>query len=88
MKNVYLILFTILIATVSTNAQRFSDPLFPEKGSSTLTIATGIPYVIGAEFSYGITDKICLGGVYANTTLSSVYGVRFRAAILERGDFE
>ena len=55
-----------------------SDHLFPSKGKSMLTMATGIPYIGIAEYAYGFSDRFSMGLMYGKTPELDGYGFRVR----------
>ena len=62
------------------------DHLFPAHGNSMVTIATGIPYVAAAEYSYGFSDRFSVGVMAAAAPPASAYGIRLRWLISENNN--
>ena len=55
------------------------DYLFPRKGKSITTLATGIPFIGIAEYCYGITNRFSVGVIAgARGNSAPGYGLRFR----------
>ena len=68
-------------------AAKFSDPVFPKKGTSTVTLATGIPFLGAIEYNYAINQRMNIGAIYANTSVWEGYGIRFKSVLLKKDAF-
>jgi hypothetical protein len=59
------------------------DYLMQKKGSSTIGLYSGIPYVGITEYSYGISRHFALGVLYGYTPVVVGYGLRIKVLIAE-----
>jgi hypothetical protein len=59
------------------------DVLFPQPGSVSATVATGIPYVAIGEVSYGVTERFAVGVMGGVTPITYGIGLRARGIVAE-----
>lgn len=84
MKN-FLILFLLSAGSIlKAQESGMPDYLFPEKGKSSISFYSGIPYVVIAEFSYGFSEKFSLGLVAGTTPKVPGIGLRLKAVLFEQ----
>jgi hypothetical protein len=61
--------------------QAVSDPFLPGPGRVSLAVATGVPFWVMSEVSFGIGDHAALGLLAGATPLVSGFGLRPRGAL-------
>ncbi|MCR9285762.1 MAG: hypothetical protein NXI23_00075 [Bacteroidetes bacterium] len=81
-----IILFSFYSVSAQLKPELTDDSLFPGKGKSMFTLATGIPYVGIAEYAFGFSDKFAVGLIYGQTPVTAGYGLRLRAILFQRKD--
>ena len=82
------LIIVILLVSIKNNNSQLKlvdehDHLFSKGGKSMVTLATGIPYIGIAEYSYGFSDKFSAGVIVGTTPVVPGYGVRFRGVIYQ-----
>lgn len=82
----FLVIIALCIVS-KLNAQiHQNDHLFLFKGSTSVTIGTGIPYIGIGEVAYGVTAGFTVGAIFGVTPLVEGYGIRVRGLIYENDD--
>ena len=74
---------SLQMTAMSLNAQEptaFNDHLFVEKGKSTISVATGVPFVVAAEYAHGFSKKFSAGLLFGKIPIPGAqgFGVRLR----------
>lgn len=59
------------------------DYLMPKKGTSMLSLNSGIPYVAIGEYAYGITNRFAIGIIIGHTSVLPGYGIRIKTIIAQ-----
>ena len=77
-------LFTTLCLSQPVTFHR--DHLFPLKGNTMFTLATGVPYVVAAEYTYGVSDRFSVGIVTAYAPPAPAFGVRLRGILFQENE--
>ena len=62
------------------------DHLFPQKGKSLFTFATGVPYIAIGEYAYGFTDRFSVGVLVGVTPSIPGYGLRLNTILYKNGN--
>ena len=83
-----MVLLTINIVTARAQQQPIgiNGHLFPARGKSMVTVATGIPYIGIAEYAYGISDRFSTGIIVGQTPKVAGYGLRIRGIIYHKNE--
>lgn len=63
---------------------KMNDPLFPGRGKSMLTLATGIPYLGIGEYAYGFSNRFSAGLIFGRTPFVNGYGIRLRLILIQK----
>lgn len=73
----------ISIAVIGQTNKLNGDHLFAEKGKSTLSVATGVPFVFAAEFAYGLSKKFTAGLLFGKIPIPGAqgFGLRLRGIL-------
>jgi len=76
----------VLFVIEPVGAQVNGDHLFPNRGKSMITVATGIPYIGVAEYAYGFSDRFSVGIVVGSTPIGPGYGMRVRGILHQKNE--
>lgn len=74
----------LMLVVFPAISQENDDHLFPQRGKTALTLATGIPYLGIADYTYGVSNRFAVGIVAGSTPIGPGFGLRPRGILYQK----